>query len=307
MSGILTLAITTFNRPSACFSCIHASIQYISSLKLSIDLLVIDDCSTVTEELNILYKYLDLHNIPCIRHPFNHGLAASRNTAISHCRTDWIAFCDDDDIWSEKSFTLFSSAILRANKLHAQMILGLTSPSLPLCSSRNHEPISRLSDLFIMGITPPPSSQIFNMSLFTEVQNYNTDIKSGVDHDIWVSLLGSTNPNVLIFFDPGVNVSNSLVNRMTTDYHTRSNALQFSLSSWKPVITKHLSEDFYFHFVDCYNQSLNYQFCIQFLKKGKYLEFLRLLFSRKIFLRLLRRLFLGPVSRINYFDSFRVP
>ena len=131
-AGILTLAITTFNRPSACFSCIRASIQYISSLKLSIDLLVIDDCSTVTEELNILYKYLDFHNIPCIRHPFNHGLAASRNTAISHCRTDWIAFCDDDDIWSEKSFILFSSAILRANKLHAQMILGLTSPSLSL-------------------------------------------------------------------------------------------------------------------------------------------------------------------------------
>ena len=165
MSGILTLAITTFNRPSACFSCIHSSIQYISKLKLSIDLLVIDDCSTVTQELNLLYKYLDFHNIPCIRHPFNHGLAASRNTAISHCRTDWIAFCDDDDIWSEKSFALFSSAILRANKLHAQMILGLTSPSLHLCSSNNHESISRLSDLFIMGITPPPSSQIFNMSL----------------------------------------------------------------------------------------------------------------------------------------------
>jgi glycosyltransferase involved in cell wall biosynthesis len=305
LSDVLTLAITTYNRPSECLSCIKASYHVISTLKYPIRLLVVDDCSLVTPELKQLFLFLKHKNITCIKHSVNLGLAASRNTAISHCHTDWIAFCDDDDMWSSKSFDLFLSAIFTANKRNIRAILGLASPTSRCGYHKYKDYTCSLSDLFLAGITPPPSSQLYKMNTLTSSNRYNTNLKTGIDHDIWVSLLASSNPSVLIIVDPGVYVSNSLTNRMTTDYFVRSTALQLSLATWKPTLTKHLSEEFYTHFAQCYMQSHKYQFFIHFLRTGKYLKSVRLLFSSKVIFRLLRRILKGPIARINYFDPFK--
>lgn len=45
----------------------------------------------------ILSKYPERKNWQVIHHPYNKGLAATRNTGIEHAHGEWIAFVDSDD------------------------------------------------------------------------------------------------------------------------------------------------------------------------------------------------------------------
>ncbi|MCB8945539.1 MAG: glycosyltransferase family 2 protein [Ardenticatenaceae bacterium] len=61
------------------------------------ELIVVDDGST-DETADLLQTYDD-GRLRVIRHAYNRGVAAARNTGILASRSDWVAFIDSDDEW----------------------------------------------------------------------------------------------------------------------------------------------------------------------------------------------------------------
>lgn len=65
------------------------------------ELLIVDDCSTdATAEIAMKFAAKD-DRIVVLQNEKNKGVTASRNRAIAHAESDWIAFLDSDDLWRE--------------------------------------------------------------------------------------------------------------------------------------------------------------------------------------------------------------
>jgi glycosyltransferase involved in cell wall biosynthesis len=64
------------------------------------ELVICDDCST-DDTLHVLRDFATNapFNVKIIKNPKNLGYVKNFEQAISHCRTDLIAMCDQDDIW----------------------------------------------------------------------------------------------------------------------------------------------------------------------------------------------------------------
>ena len=45
-----------------------------------------------------------------------------------------------------------------------------------------------LKNLIKKGFTPPVASQFYNLSILKEINGYNKNVNSGVDHDLWIRL-----------------------------------------------------------------------------------------------------------------------
>src|SRR5262245_53435868 len=62
-----------------------------------IEVILVDDCSS--EDTSLVVGRFDDPRLRVIRHDFNRGPAAARNTGIAAARGEFIAFLDADDIW----------------------------------------------------------------------------------------------------------------------------------------------------------------------------------------------------------------
>ena len=60
-------------------------------------ILLVDDCSTSGAER--ILKYLVHDNVSVLKTEKNGGGGAARNLGLRHCVSDYIAFCDSDDVW----------------------------------------------------------------------------------------------------------------------------------------------------------------------------------------------------------------
>ena len=230
-------------------------------------------------------------------------MAAARNTAINNASGKYFSFCDDDDSWPPTLANDLVESIEQADNRY-QLSIAI-DPSFA-----NKKIVSKyldLNDFFMLGITPPVSSQIYRTSILKKVRGYNSDIKTGVDHDLWVRLLS---------YNPAVNISwcktafvdtNPSRQRMTTNENVRLKNIKNSLKIWKFEIEINLGIKFYDYFFNEYLQVLEYDFFRQsFLKKDLY-GINKRLFKPNIMYRcfcsVLRKIF--NIKRPNKFDIFK--
>jgi len=80
-----------------------------------LEVVVVDDYSQdATAEVVASYCQRD-DRVKYYRHETNRGNARARNTALSNCRGEFVAFMDDDDEWIDPDKVAKQVAILRAN------------------------------------------------------------------------------------------------------------------------------------------------------------------------------------------------
>ena len=91
---LVTACITTYNRPQL----VQRAIQSVLYQNYrAVEIIVVEDGSDSGVADWIQEK--GLTQIKYIRHDYNCGLAAARNTGIENANGDYIAFLDDDDEW----------------------------------------------------------------------------------------------------------------------------------------------------------------------------------------------------------------
>jgi glycosyltransferase involved in cell wall biosynthesis len=94
MSGTVTAVIPTRNRPELLRKAIRAMLEQEGGHLAEI--VVVFDQSEPDESLTAMSDDIPIRVVTNTRQP---GLAGARNTGIELAGSEWIAFCDDDDMW----------------------------------------------------------------------------------------------------------------------------------------------------------------------------------------------------------------
>lgn len=112
MSPLVSVNLTTYNRagmlPRALDSVLSQSFS-------DLEVVVVDDCSVdATTAVVACYRERD-DRVKYHRHETNRGNARARNTALSNCRGEFVAFMDDDDEWIDPDKIAKQVEILRGD------------------------------------------------------------------------------------------------------------------------------------------------------------------------------------------------
>jgi glycosyltransferase involved in cell wall biosynthesis len=91
----VTVVIPTRNRPELLRLTLWCVLRQRDA---AVRAVVVDDGSTVDTEAAVSAFADD--RVRVIRHAVPQGVSAARNRGISEATTEWVAFCDDDDLWS---------------------------------------------------------------------------------------------------------------------------------------------------------------------------------------------------------------
>lgn len=307
MAISFSIAITTYNRKSSFYDCLDSIYNQCVALNqyAPCEILIVDDCSVPSYISSSLIKDYPFIDMKIVSHSVNQGLAAARNSAIQRSRYDWFTFCDDDDIWlPNKLQKVFESLTHCYNNF----------PDILLCYDQKYQystesllgKAASLFDLMCLGFTPPVASQFYRADLLRE-SLYSPQIKSGVDHDLWISLIKVCNPHVFFVWGaPSLIGQNCSTSRMTTN-PLRNRHLNNSFNLWRPHLTSVFGFNFYSHFVNCYhNHLLIRQFTDDIKARHFFSTFLLCILKPKLLLLILRK-FVVSYPSVASFAPFTPP
>jgi len=280
---LLTIAVITHNRWSGCRTAVEALIH---SRTDNVELLVVDDCSKQLPPPDLLV-FFECNNVRYYRHETNRGLAAARNTAIEVAQGIFFSFCDDDDVWTDDMIPRFVDVCSKLGK-EVGIIIGYPETRSASCDTLQTR--TSLYRYMVEGITPPVAAQVYRVSALKEVNGYRDYIKSGVDHDLWVSLAGTKWQCECVFEISPIICPDVLADRMTMVEHKRRSGISDSLDIWAPEIVQLFGADFNRHFRNCYEQHLNYSFFRQSVISGNILEAAKRILNYGVFPILIRHL-----------------
>ena len=92
----VSVVIPTRNRPGLLTT--HALPSALSQRGVDVEVVVVDDGSD--EDSRRALEELSTGRVRVVRHEVRVGQARARNSGIAAARGEWIAFLDDDDLWS---------------------------------------------------------------------------------------------------------------------------------------------------------------------------------------------------------------
>lgn len=236
MKALVSVCITTFNRRE---SLRKALVSVLEQDYINLEVIIVDDCSTDGTQYLVKNELLQLDDrIIYLRHDFNKGLSAARNTALQVAKGKYFTFVDDDDVW-KKSF--LSKFIEMANNDNQEYVYCASIISKQDIVSIKGPLISFLK----LGYTPPVASQFYSLSSLKVVKGYNENIRSGVDHDLWISL-GAFGHQIKWLNQNLVNVNDTFdTNRMTNNYHNRISGVFNSIKIWEENYKQEFGIDFF--------------------------------------------------------------
>ena len=186
---MVSVVIPTYKREDAVLRALKGVLKQTYT---DIEIIVVDDNGKGNEHQIATEKaVLSLDN-PCIRyvvHPENRGGCAARNTGIKEARGDFIAFLDDDDVWSDEFIELmlpyFEKKEIGAVYCNYYSYNGILSVAYK--KDTNHS-----GDVYrnILSGWCPASTSLFIVKRNSIIQAglFDEELKSFQDYDMWLRL-----------------------------------------------------------------------------------------------------------------------
>ena len=178
----LSIIVTTYNRPNLLKETLHS---ILNQTYVNFELVVVDNNSNY--DFFEIIQILNDRRVKAYQNDNNGIIATNRNFGIGKAQGDYIAFCDDDDIWLPNKLQLQIEGIL-SNKLdfissnvllfkgHRENIIGKTSGKLPLNFNS-----------FLMLNHVNTSTVIAKKSLHLSFDE-SIDLVTIEDYDLWLKL-----------------------------------------------------------------------------------------------------------------------
>ena len=162
-----------------------------------VQVIVVDDGST--DDTRGAVARLADDRIRVIRHEHPLGVGTSRNRGIVESDGEWIAFLDDDDLWSPDKLGL---QVTRAEATGLDWSYGgsvALLPTLEICGAGpppSAEAVCR--ELPLRNIVPGGASNVIvRRSLLSEVGLFDTALRHMSDWDMWIRLASAGRPAVV--------------------------------------------------------------------------------------------------------------
>ncbi len=185
-SPLVTVVIPTRNRWELLSK--HGLASALGQEDVELEVVVVDDASTdgTGERLAALGD----ERVRVVTHPEQRGLAHGRNTGLAEAQGEWVAFLDDDDVWSPRKLrsqldaaearnAVWAYATMLVLDHHANVIETLPAP----------DPDEIGSLLRVRNALPAGGSAVIaRTEVAREAGGFDTELNELADWDFWLRL-----------------------------------------------------------------------------------------------------------------------
>jgi glycosyltransferase involved in cell wall biosynthesis len=153
-----------------------------------VEVVVVDDGSTdrTTEHLSAIAD----PRLRVLRLPTSQGGAHARNAGIAEARGRWVAFLDDDDIWSPHKLRLqlAMARAVRAGFAYARAV-SVEAPGIVTRLMALPSPGSLAARLLRSNVVPAGASNVVvRRSLLRRIGGFDEQLDHLTDWDLWIRL-----------------------------------------------------------------------------------------------------------------------
>lgn len=156
------------------------------------EIIIVNDGSTDKSEEKLLkFKDTRIHYF----RKENEGASTARNYGIEKANSDFITFLDADDFWYPTFLETMFAIILKVpnQKVFSAAIEFDTSKKIipaqySISKSDNEFEIVNYFKASLKETVLCTSCAVFHKTIFTEIGNFDTRIKSGQDTDLWIRI-----------------------------------------------------------------------------------------------------------------------
>ncbi len=192
----VSVIVPTYNRSYLLIETINSILH--QTFK-DFELIIVDNCSSDnTEEVVTEFIKKD-PRIKYFKHPNNGVIAINRNFGIKQAHGDFIAFCDDDDLWMTRKLEIQLEAFQKSPGM-----LGIATNALlfPL----NLQVFKGNTDKIVTFKHNLKKNQISNSSMMIQREvvdrigylDENPELRSSEDWDYWMRILHYKDKSILI-------------------------------------------------------------------------------------------------------------
>jgi glycosyltransferase involved in cell wall biosynthesis len=201
----VTVVIPTRNRWKILSE--HALATALAQEDVDFEVVVVDDAST--ERRPTLPGLAD-PRVSIIRHEHHMGQARARNEGIATARGEWIAFLDDDDLWSPRKLRAqLDAAVTGASFIYASVLI-VTAEGRVLEAMQAADPATFRRDMLEQCMLPAGSSTVMvRAELLRNVGGFDEHLSELADWDLWIRLSAAARvaacpqPLIAYFLHPG--------------------------------------------------------------------------------------------------------
>ena len=131
-----------------------------------------------------------------VRHDRPSGMAEARNAGIRVARTDWVAFCDDDDLWAPTKLAtqLATAEASRRTWVYAGVV-EVDDQLRVLSGEPPKPPVQVVAELSRWDPVPAGASNVVvHRDALEQVGSFSPDLRHAADWDLWLRLARHGDP-----------------------------------------------------------------------------------------------------------------
>jgi glycosyltransferase involved in cell wall biosynthesis len=186
MTPIVSVVIPTYNRK---FMLKRALETVLNQTLNEIEVIIVDNASTDGTE-TMVNSFKD-QRINYIRHDFNKGGPAARNTGIKSAKASFIALLDDDDEWFPEKL---AKQVQKIRQASANTGLVYTSAEIfdeinrKVLSVNSTGPRGQVYKRLLLGTLFASATVLIKRECFDRVGVFDEDLSSCQDWDMWLRI-----------------------------------------------------------------------------------------------------------------------
>jgi glycosyltransferase involved in cell wall biosynthesis len=183
---LVSVVITTYNRPEKLLISVKSVLNQTYE---QIEVIVVDDGSKTPVEPLLLDTFGP--RVRCITHARNFGAPKARNTGIKYASGVFIAFLDDDDIWTHDKLSKQIQLYERCDQSVGLVYSGFSYINEGVECLRNF-PVLRgevFNELLMRNFIGSCSIPLIRRVCFDKVGTFDESFKSFQDWDMWLRIL----------------------------------------------------------------------------------------------------------------------
>lgn len=163
---------------------------------VALEVVLVDDASDDTTAS--VLRELARPPVRLVRHESNQGLARARNTGIEAAHGTWLAFLDDDDLWSPRKLAVQLEALQRSGRHWSFAGALLLDEELGLRHAPTVVPSDRVLDRLLAGYPIPAgaSNVVADTAVVRRLGGFDVEMAHIADHDLWLRLALAGQPAV---------------------------------------------------------------------------------------------------------------
>jgi glycosyltransferase involved in cell wall biosynthesis len=171
----------------------HAIASALAQDAIDFEVIVVDDGSSDETETGL--AELEDPRLRVIRHDASKGVAAARNAGIADARGEWVAFLDDDDLWSPRKLRAHIDALDGGLWGYASAIV-VDDSLRPVYALPNPDPATVMGRLMNGNVVPGgPSNVVVRADLARELGGFDESLRHHTeDWDFWIRLCRAAPP-----------------------------------------------------------------------------------------------------------------